>query len=116
MKLWKWQRGRQHGCNYVKFPLWYFKIGKWGFDAYILKYYPNTELKWHTDPVPNGKHWRKNFTIKGYASFLIRRNNNVESYFFSDCSMFRPDIHEHMLKVYENGCVKLSFGFVKYNN
>lgn len=115
MKLWRWQNGRQQDTEYKKFPLWHFRIGKWGFDAYILKYAPNTILKWHTDPVPNGKHWRKNFKLKGWSTFIIKVNGVSRAYFSDATPIFRPDLHEHMLRVYNKGCIKLSFGFVKFN-
>lgn len=114
MKIWKWTKGRQEQTEYWKFTLWYFKIWKWGFDAYILKYAPNTELKWHIDPVPNGKHWRTNITLRGFSSFFIKINGEVLGG-YKNFGWFRPDIQEHMLKTYSDKCTKLSFGFVKFN-
>lgn len=115
MKLWKWQPGRQQGCEYKKFPLWFFRIGKFGLDAYILKYAPNTSLPWHKDPV-DGKHWRKNFTLKGDSTFRIKTvHNSTISIRGGDYEMFRPDLEEHALDVHNAGCTKLSFGFVKFN-
>lgn len=110
MKLWKWQTGRNKECSYQKFPLWYFKIGSYGFDGYILKYEPKTILPYHKDPVKNGKHWRINIKLKGIATFIcdkcIYRNRFI--------TIFRPDIYEHMLFVYNRPCIKLSLGFVKF--
>lgn len=110
MKLWKWQSGRQQEVTYHKFPLWYFRIWKFGFDAYILKYEPNTLLPLHKDPIINGKHWRLNIKLKGTAIFLclkyIFKTDNI--------TLFRPDKYEHMLIIFNNKCIKLSFGFVKF--
>lgn len=114
-KLWRWQDGRQSDTKYRKFTLWYFRIWKWGFDAYILKYSPNTELKWHTDPIPNAEHWRKNIKIKGLAVFFRKHNNTMTAYVKRNSPTFRPDIEEHMLMVYNKGCIKLSFGFVRFS-
>jgi hypothetical protein len=115
MKLWKWQNGRQQDTKYQKLPLWYFRIGRFGFDAYILKYAPNTVLEWHTDPVPNGEHWRRNFTLKGWSAFGMRVNNVTRFYCMTGTPLFRPDLCEHMLRTYNKECIKLSLGFVKFN-
>ena len=110
MKLWKWQPGRQKNTVYQKFPIWYFRIGNFGFDAYLLKYAPKTLLPYHKDPVENGKHWRLNIKLKGIATFIcdkcIYRSRFI--------TIFRPDLYEHMLCVYNRTCLKLSFGFVKF--
>ena len=79
MKIFKWQAGRQKGCEYKKFPLWFFRIGNFGFDAYILKYSPNNTLDWHTDPVKEGKHYRINIKIKGKTSFVMRKDGIYKS-------------------------------------
>lgn len=114
MKLWIWIKGRQHGCNYIKFTLWYFKIWKWGFDAYILKYRPFAVLSGHKDEVKNGKHWRLNIKITGKASFTIIKDG-VRYSTEQRINLFRPDLYEHSLLVYKEGCTKFSFGFVKFN-
>lgn len=114
MKLWKWQKGRQLGTNYWKFPLWYFRIGKWGFDAYILKYAPFSNLPWHKDPV-DGKHWRTNIELSGRSLFMVRDAPNTESCWAFNPITFRPDLLEHKLIVSKEGCTKLSLGFVKFN-
>lgn len=109
MKLWKWQKGRQGGCDYSKFPLWFFRIGKFGFDAYILKYQPDSRLPVHTDPV-DGKHWRLNIKLKGTSTFFLEHHPILKRVI-----LFRPDIKAHQLIVHSKGCTKLSFGFVKFN-
>lgn len=113
MRLWKWQEGRQKNTTYEKFPLWYFRIWKWGFDAYILRYQPDTVLHLHRDEVENGMHWRLNigwgnntFTICNCKRFGFRIGK------FS-VYLFRPDKYLHGLTTYSK-TTKLSFGFVKF--
>ncbi len=117
--IWKWQRGRQEDAVYWKFTLWYFRIWRWGFDAYILKYPPFTLLKGHTDPV-DGRHYRLNIRLKGISYFSILRGKTIHSegsYKIVDKRFicFRPDIQKHTLLVTNRGCTKLSFGYVKFN-
>lgn len=113
MKLWKWQEGRQKGTLYKKFPLWFFKIWKWGFDAYILVYQPDTFLKLHKDLVEKGNHWRLNI---GWGNSQFHIANSPKCGFkigkFS-VYLFRPDLYLHALSVYGK-TIKLSFGFVKF--
>lgn len=112
MKLWQWQIGRQQGCEYQKFPLWYFKLWKFGFDAYILKYQSDQVLPTHRDPVKDGEHWRLNIGY-GVANFVCeklifgKRIGKLAIY------LFRPDLYEHSLYVFEK-TTKLSIGFAKY--
>jgi hypothetical protein len=112
MKLWQWQIGRQQDCEYQKFPLWYFKLWKFGFDAYILKYQSNQVLPKHRDQVSNGEHWRLNIGY-GVARFICeklifgKRIGKITIY------LFRPDLYEHSLHVFEK-TTKISFGFAKY--
>ena len=109
MKIWKWQEGRQKDTTYKKFPLWYFRIWKWGFDAYILRYQPDTYLKLHVDRVDNGKHWRLNIKLVGKASFFCHGTGIINRRFV----FFRPDLYLHSLYAYTK-TIKLSFGFVKF--
>lgn len=120
MKLWRWIQGRQKGTTYWKFPLWYFRIGKWGFDAYILKYAPKTSLLPHVDPVKDGNHYRLNIKLWGKAYFNLLKGRCYNSYGTwittqKRINWFRPDLCLHSLLVGAKGCTKLSFGFVKYN-
>ncbi len=109
MRLWKWQPGRQKNSHYEKFPLWYFRIWKWGFDAYIIRYPKDTYLGLHKDIVPDGEHHRLNITLSGYAPLFIDNKGSI----FSRVILFRPDLHAHSVYAYKK-TVKLSFGFVKY--
>lgn len=110
MNLWKWQAGRNKECSYQKFPLWNFRLWKFGFDAYIIKYEPSTILPKHKDPVKGGKHWRLNIKLKGVATFIANECFYINKTFI----VFRPDIVEHSLIVYRKGCTKLSLGFVNF--
>lgn len=113
MKLWKWVNGRQSKCDYKKFTLWYFRIWKWGFDAYILKYQPDGYLPLHKDPVENGKHWRLNIGW-GNSQFHIcdapKSGWRIGKF---SVYLFRPDKYLHSLSIYDK-TIKLSFGFVKF--
>ena len=109
MMIWKWQEGRQKDTTYEKFPLWYFRIWKWGFDAYILRYQPDTYLKLHVDRVDNGKHWRLNIKLVGKASFFCHGTGIINRRFV----FFRPDLYLHSLYAYTK-TIRLSVGFVKF--
>ena len=115
MKLWRWQKGRQADCEYSKFPIILLKIWKFGFDAYILKYAPNASLPWHTDRVENGKHWRLNIKLSGNAIFGIKKDGVTKHLINKSFILFRSDLNEHSLEVSKRGCLKLSFGFVKFD-
>jgi hypothetical protein len=69
MKIFKWSPGRQEGCEYKKFTFLYFKLWKFGFDGYILKYEKNQKLPSHKDPVKNADHYRLNIGW-GKSKFL----------------------------------------------
>lgn len=109
MKFFKWIEGRQKDCKYWKFPLWFFRIGRWGFDAYILKYANDTLLPLHRDPV-QGKHWRLNIKLKGESVFFVENKGTTSKRMI----FFRPDLYSHSLTVYKR-TTKLSFGFVKFD-
>lgn len=110
----KWQKGRQE-TDYEKLRLYSFRIWKLGFDAYVLKYKPDTYLKLHRDPVPSGKHWRLNIGW-GDSQFYIcdypRSKCGIHLGKFS-LYFFRPDVYLHGLSVYGK-TYKLSLGFVKF--
>lgn len=109
MKLWRWSIGRQKNCSYQKFPLWYFRIWRYGFDAYILKYEDDTFLPLHRDPV-EGKHWRLNIKLKGNSVFFVENEGSSTR----KVVFFRPDLYLHSLTVHTK-TIKLSFGFVKFD-
>lgn len=115
----KWEKGRQEGCDYKKLRLWSFRVWKFGFDAYVLKYPPNADLPIHTDPVEKGSHYRFNLPLKGESkfywlggdSFLGKRTLWLNT---TGPILFRPDLCKHFLRVGNKGCIKLSLGFVKF--
>jgi 5'-nucleotidase len=109
-ELWKWMNGRQLGCSYEKFCLWSFRIWKWGFDSYILRYKANTDLPWHLDPI-DGKHYRLNIKLKGRAYFLVKGISR--KVWHDKFILFRPDLYEHSLIIL-TPTLKLSFGFAKF--
>ena len=109
MKLWEWQKGRQEKIKYYKFPLWSFRIFKFGFDAYILSYREAGTLPPHKDPVEKGKHYRLNIKFWGDSVFICGGKVIHKRIIW-----FRPDLHIHSLWV-KSPTVKLSFGFVKFN-
>jgi hypothetical protein len=111
MELWKWQKGRQKQTEYEKFPLWYFRIWKFGFDGYILRYQRGTSLNLHRDPIEGGKHWRLNIKLYGDAMFFQENRGTLKR---SRIVLFRPDLHLHSLYTYTK-TLKLSFGFVKFD-
>jgi hypothetical protein len=113
MKFFKWQNGRQQGCEYKKFTLWYFRLGKLGFDAYILKYQGDQVLPKHKDPIENGKHWRLNIGY-GVANFVCEKLILGKRIGKLTIFLFRPDLYNHSLYVFEK-TTKLSLGFAKYN-
>ena len=114
MELWKWTEGRVKKSAYFKFPLYYFRIWKWGFDAYVLKYRADTYLPMHRDTVIDGKHWRLNVGW-GDNQFFICDGCVDIGWKWGKFSLylFRPDKYLHALTSYGK-TVKLSFGFVKF--
>jgi len=113
IKIWNWQKGRQKDCEYYKFPLFYLKICKFGFDGYILKYKKDTILPEHKDLIDNGKHYRINIGW-GVANFICEKTIIYRRFGKLTIILFRPDLYKHSLYIFEN-TKKLSLGFVKYN-
>lgn len=112
MKLWQWQEGRQVNCSYKKLPLWYFRVWKWGFDGYVLKYQGDTILPAHTDPVA-GRHYRLNIGW-GCANLVVNRTIIYWRIGKLTVILFRPDLYVHTLFVFGK-TTKLSLGFVKFD-
>lgn len=108
----KWIKGRQNDCEYFKIKLFYFKIFKFGFDGYILKYNKNQILPKHKDIVDNGNHYRVNI---GYGDSIFNCNNIIFKYKLGLLSInfFRPDLYEHSLIII-NKTYKISLGYVKF--
>lgn len=68
MKYFTWIDGRQESCSYKKMCLWSFKLWKWGFDGYVLRYQANTDLPWHCDVV-EGKPLETKYKTGGQSLF-----------------------------------------------
>lgn len=116
MKLFKWLPGRQLGVHYRKLCFLYWKVGRYGFDGYILRYEAEAMLPFHKDPI-DGKMWRLNITLWGRSMFFIKRGGGHSVGWKSTMrliNLFRPDIQSHALKVYTR-TYKLSLGFAKFN-
>lgn len=105
-----WEEGRQLSCEYFKKEIYSFKVGKFAFDCYLLKYFCGTTLPSHTDPVPNGKHYRLNIGW-GEANFVCEKYIIARRFGNLTITLFRPDLYKHSLYVFED-TKKLSFGFV----
>lgn len=110
MELFKWIEGRQYKTRYHKWCFLYCRIGRYGFDGYILRYQPLSVLPVHNDPI-DGKHYRLNIKLSGIAIFktehpIIKWGNKL--------CLFRPDICLHSLFVLTK-TYKLSLGFAKFN-
>jgi len=112
MEMFKWTKGRQEGCDYKKFTFIYFKLYKFGFDGYILKYEKDQILPEHVDPVNDGDHYRLNV---GYGKSKFTCEKTIFTFKIGNISvyLFRPDLYKHSLRTYEK-TTKLSLGFVKY--
>jgi len=113
VKLFKWQRGRQANCRYWKYPLWFFRVWKFGFDGYILAYPKGAVLPSHRDTI-DGKIWRLNITLSGISIFGIERSHWLPTYSARKVNMFRPDLYMHSL-VAKTRTYKLSLGFAIFN-
>lgn len=107
----KWQKGRQDTVEYFKFKLFSFKVGRFGFDGYLLKYPALTHLLPHLDEVQDGKHYRMNITLRGNNMFICQgKHFHIKEFIH----IFRPDIQRHGLLV-ATETYKLSLGFAKFN-
>lgn len=110
MKLFTWLPGRQQDCSYWKLCFLYLKIGRWGFDGYILKYPAGAMLPRHKDSL-DGKMWRMNMSLRGSCTFCCE---HTLLRIFDWLIIFRPDKHLHGLIVWTK-TYKLSLGVAKFN-
>lgn len=110
MKLFRWIKGRQDNTIYYKWCFMFFRIGRWGFDGYILKYPPLTVLAPHVDLI-DGKMWRVNIKLRGKARFFYDGETQLS---IGDwVHVFTPAI-KHSLVAYTR-TIKLSFGIAHFN-
>jgi len=107
--LFQWINGRQLDCEYQKFTIWFFSIGNFGTDCYILHYLPNTNLPEHTDPVKGKNHYRLNINLFGGGGFICK---NV-IFKFGTIVLFRPDNEPHSVINSNHNRWILSIGWVK---
>lgn len=112
MEMFKWLPGRQSGAEYKKLCFLNFRVGRYGFDGYILRYPKSMHLRTHTDPVEGGKMWRLNITLWGRSVTIIWLPKGLA--LCTGIVWFRPDIHAHGVTTTTKTC-KLSLGFVKFN-
>lgn len=112
MKLFKWLPGRQTDVKYKKLCFLHLRIGRYGFDGYVLKYPAYFRLPLHTDPLEGGKMWRFNLTLWGKA--LTRVYSFRRILFFKRMGWFRPDIYPHAVTTWTKTW-KLSLGFAKFD-
>lgn len=109
MELFTWLKGRQYGIDYKKWCFLFWRIGKWGFDGYFLKY-KKGHLPVHTDPIDGGKHWRINIKLYGNCYFAC---NNQILHWGEFLHVFRPDINPHCLWI-SRDTLKISIGIVHF--
>lgn len=105
-----WVKGRQ-GTGYEKLKLFQFL----NMDCYILRYKEGDYIPWHTDPVPNRKHWRLNITLKNAiegGEFMMKESGRFSIMSpHSPVVLFRSDIVEHCVSRVRLGRrIVLTFG------
>lgn len=107
----RWIKGRQ-GTGYEKLKIFQFL----NMDCYILRYNTGDYIPWHTDPVPNRKHYRLNIELVraliGGRLFIGRENPAAGRIVF-----FRSDLEEHMVTTILKGKrIVLTFGIAIKEN
>jgi hypothetical protein len=105
-----WVKGRQ-GTGYEKFKLFQFL----NMDCYILRYKVGDSIPWHTDPVPNRKHYRLNIILKNAVKGGELLIKNPGQFFAQEVTypimLFRSDIVEHCVSEVKDGTrYVLTFG------
>src|SRR5947208_3191059 len=58
----RWQQGRR-GTGYETLRFFSGMLGRFGLDAYLIRYPPGVGIPRHTDPVRNAKDYRCNLTL-----------------------------------------------------
>jgi hypothetical protein len=98
--------GRHSGCDYKKLRFFHFRIGAYGFDAYLLVFKPYQYLEAHKDLVKNAQHHRINIRIWGkYAT--------APEYLAKRIVLFRPDLLSHGMVTFSK-TILLSLGMAKF--
>lgn len=108
--MFTWEKGRQN-TGYEKLKIFQFL----NMDCYLLRYKEGDHIPWHTDPVPNRKHYRFNVTLKNAiegGELLLKPPGRfciLEPH--TRFVLFRSDIVEHCVSVIKRGTrVVLTFG------
>ena len=100
MKWLMWEKGRQKsGYDKMLIASLPFPIP---FDFYILRFPEGSEIKPHTDPTGDRRHYRLNWIIKPAqkgGSFVCNNCIIRTRHFF----LFRPDIEKHAVTKIEKG-------------
>lgn len=114
MEMFKWLPGRQMTCQYLKYCFLFEKIGRFGFDGYILKYKPYAKLPMHVDPADNGRHYRLNIVLKRSwdISIIEKTIFNLWDY---RITLFRPDKYRHCMANGSEERIVLSLGMLIKN-
>ena len=100
-----WIRGRQLGCDYLKFKVFQTK----STDCWLIKYPPDVVLPIHKDRVKDKKHYRLNVVLKGRGDFSIYK---VIWSLGKRIILFRPDMYGHGMKNGNKERLVLSLGWV----
>jgi hypothetical protein len=108
-KVLKWLPGRQDS-GYLKMLL---ATATWpiSFDVYLVKYPSGAYIDWHVDPVEHGEHHRLNLVLKedrGGGVFSCSEKKQWWRF-----TLFRPDLHEHMVSRINKSRLILSIGWLK---
>lgn len=107
----RWQRGRQKS-GYDKMLLlqsmWPLPL-----DAYLLRFPKGSEIRPHTDPVSEGRHYRLNFVVKkaNVGGEFVCVTPIFET---GRIKFFRPDACEHSVsRVIKGSRYVFSIGWVR---
>ncbi len=100
--MWKWENGRQNEF-YNKMLL--FRIPKF-MDCWLIKYAKGVGIGWHTDKIPNKRHYRLNIILINGGEFWLDYKQVKKRIIF-----FRPDLQMHSVKVIGENQKRLVLSF-----
>ncbi len=112
-RLFRWYPGRQPRCPYRKFCFLKFKLGRFGFDGYIIRFDSFGTLMLHKDVLADGKHYRLNINLWGKCEFKIMGTPHIS--IGNRILLFRPDVIPHGLLIFDKPTYIFSMGFAKYD-
>ena len=110
----RWDRGRQE-TGYLKKTLYTFRLGRFGTDAYLLKFPEGCDVPTHTDPVDDSRHYRLNVVLQHAESGgeFVCDDPIVD---LPRIKVFRPDKNLHSVRRIEKGTrFVLSLGLALQN-